>query len=165
MQTLRQSVGLILTTGHWQAQLLFLTKKLLCSDLSYYNLEILCRKFSVYHNVTCTDQQVRLKKTSTGFLSFSKCSLDSHLMELFKEGTKLVLYLLCQNAGRIPYYLWSFLVGRYYIQLSSCQRYSEFWMASSTICLRAVTRYFLSDLSLLKGIHNLNASTFCHQDG
>ena len=35
----------------------------------------------------------------------------------------------------------------------------------STICLRAVTRYFLSDLSLLKRIYNLNASTFCHQDG
>lgn len=38
----------------------------------------------MYYNVTCMDQR-ETKKTSTGFLSFSKYSLDAHLMELFKK--------------------------------------------------------------------------------
>ena len=69
-----------------------------------------------------------------------------------------------ENAGRIPDYLWSLLMEDT-IFSQAARGSMNFGHFPSTICLRAVTRYLLSGLSLLKGIHNLNASTFCHQDG
>lgn len=66
---------------------------------------------------------------------------------------------MLENAGRIPDYLWSLLMEDT-IFSQAARGSMNFGHFPSTMCLRAVTRYLLSGLSLLKAIHNLNASTF-----